>query len=171
MCSSDLSELTAQPNPIITALLEKEKADSLLAALGESGKQGRQIYETLCTTCHGPDGKGVQQGDKFLAPAFAKSDWFKRDGNVDALARVVLKGQTGPIAGVTYGEGFMLPLEQIYNDEQLASVLNFIGERWHKWSKPVAAADIARVRKEVTARKSPWTHEELLTLSKQKLGK
>ena len=165
------SELTAQPNPIITALLEKEKADSLLAALGESGKQGRQIYETLCTTCHGPDGKGVKQGDKFLAPPFAKSEWFKRDGNVDVLARVLLKGQTGPIAGVTYGEGSMLPLEQVYNDEQLASVLNFIGERWHKWSKPVAAADIARVRKEVTDRKTPWTHEELLTLSKQKPGK
>ncbi len=161
-------KLTALPNPIFTALIEKEKADNLVALLGESAKQGRQIYETLCTTCHGPDGKGVKQGDKFLAPAFAKSDWFKRDGNVDALARVVLKGQTGPIDGVTYGEGSMLPLEQIYNDEQLASVLNFIGERWHKWSKPVAAADIARVRKEVADRKTPWTHEELLTLTKQK---
>ena len=72
---------------------------------------------------------------------------------------------------MSYGEGFMLPLEQVYNDEQLASVLNFIGERWHKWSKPVAAADIARVRQEVTGRKTPWTHEELLTLSKQKPGK
>lgn len=162
------AELTSQPNPIIAALLEKEKADSLLAALGESGKQGRQIYETLCTTCHGPDGKGVKQGDKFLTPAFAKSEWFKRDGNVDVLARVVLKGQAGPIDGVTYGEGFMLPLEQIYNDEQLASVLNFIGERWHSWKKPVAAADIARVRKTVADRKTPWTHEELLPFSKQK---
>ena len=29
----------------------------------------------------------------------------------------------------------------------------------------------ARVRKEVTDRKTPWTHEELLTLTKQKLRK
>ena len=42
-------------------------------------------------------------------------------------------------------------------------------ERWHRWSKPVASADIARVRQEVTDRKTPWTHEELLTLTKQKL--
>ncbi len=155
------AELTAKPNPIIAALLEKEKADSHVAVLGESAKQGQKIYETLCTTCHGPDGKGVKAADKMLAPAFADSEWFKRGGNVEALARVVLKGQTGPIAGVSYGEGFMLPLEQVYDDAQLASVLNFIGERWHNWKKPVAAADIARVRKEVAERKAPWTHEEL----------
>ncbi len=160
------AELMTKPNPIIAALLEKEKADSHVAVLGESAKQGQKIYETLCTTCHGPDGKGVKTGDKMLAPAFADSEWFKRDGNVGALARVVLKGQTGPIAGVSYGEGSMLPLEQVYDDSQLASVLNFIGERWHNWKKPVAAADIARVRMEVSDRKTPWTHEELMKLGR-----
>ncbi len=159
------AEFTTKPGPIITALIENEKSAKLMAALGESGKQGKQIYETFCTACHGPDGKGVKQGDKFLAPPFAKSEWFKREGNVEILSRIVLKGQTGPINGVTYGEGLMLPLEQIYNDEQLANVLNFIGERWHNWRKPVAAADIARMRKEIADRKTPWTHEELLELT------
>ena len=165
------AELTAKPAPIIVALLEKEKADSLLGALTESGKQGRQIYETLCTTCHGPDGKGVMAGDKFLAPPFAKSEWFKRGGDVDTLGRILLKGQTGPIEGVAYGEGLMLPLEQTYTDEQLASVLNFIGQRWHNWREPIAAEAIARVRQETADRKTPWTHEELKALGKQKPGK
>ncbi|MEK0447901.1 MAG: hypothetical protein RL088_169 [Verrucomicrobiota bacterium] len=161
------AELTAIRSPIINALISKEKADGLQGALTESAKQGRQIYETLCTTCHGPDGKGVKAGDKFLAPAFRDSDWFKNDGNTDILARIVLKGQSGPISGVSYGEGFMLALEAAYNDEQLASVLNFIGERWHAWKKPASAADIARVRKEIAERKTPWTHEELLALAKK----
>jgi mono/diheme cytochrome c family protein len=160
--------LTEKPNPIIAALLEKEKADQRVAALGDSAKQGRQIYETLCTTCHGPDGKGVQTGDKLLAPALSKSEWFKRGGNVDILARILLKGQTGPIAGVTYGEGFMLPLEQTYNDAQLASVLNFIGERWHNWKVPVEPSQIARVRAENASRTTPWTHEELQALAKRR---
>ena len=160
------AEFTAKPGPIIVALLEKEKADSLLAVLSESGKQGKQIYETLCTACHGPDGKGVAQGDKFLAPPLAKSEWFKRGGNADILGRILLKGQTGPIDGVAYGEGLMLPLEQTYTDEQLASVLNFIGQRWHKWTQPIAAEAIARVRQETTDRKTPWTHEELKALGK-----
>ena len=90
------AELTAKPGPIIVALLEKEKADSLLAVLSESGKQGKQIYETLCTTCHGPDGKGVAQGDKFLAPPLAKSVWFKRASDVDICNR---RTRTGTEAG------------------------------------------------------------------------
>ena len=154
--------LTATPNPIITPLMDNLNAGKNAAALGESARQGKQIYETLCTTCHGPDGKGVQQGDKLLAPAFTKSPWFAGSGNVNALARIILKGQTGPIAGVAYGEGLMLPLEGTYNDEQIASVINFIGQSWHKWRKPVASADIAAVRKATADRKTPWTHEELL---------
>lgn len=160
-------EIIAKPSPIIAALREREKADGLLASLGASGRQGRQVYETLCTTCHGPDGKGVKQGDKFLAPPLAKSEWFKRDGNIEMLTRILLKGQSGPIEGVTYGEGFMLPLEHVYTDEQLASVLNFIGERWHNWRKPVEASEVARVRKTVIERTTPWTHEELKALSKE----
>ena len=165
------SELTAQPGPIISALLEREKAEGFVAALGESGKQGKQVYETFCTTCHGPDGKGMKHDGKFLAPPLVKSEWFKRGGNVSVLARVLLKGQSGPIDGQTYGEGLMVPLEQIYNDEQLANVLNFVGERWHDWKKPVVAADIAAVRKEIADRKTPWTHEELKEFQKLKSQK
>ena len=163
--------ITSKPNPIITALLAKERDDQLAAVLGESGKLGKQIYETTCTTCHGPDGKGVKQDDKFLAPPLMKSEWFRNNGNVDILARILLKGQTGPIAGVTYGEGAMFALEEAYNDEQLANVLNFVGQRWHNWRKPVAAADIARVRKEISGRTTPWTHEELVTLNTRLKGK
>jgi hypothetical protein len=55
----------------------------------------------------------------------------------------------------------MLPLAQVYNDEQIASVLNFVGERWHKWKNPVPASAIKAVRQETTDRKTPWTPEEL----------
>ena len=62
----------------------------------------------------------------------------------------------------------MLPLEAAYNDEQLANVLNFIGERWHSWKVPATAADIAVVRKEVADRKTPWTETELKELQKKR---
>ncbi len=165
---SQPQELTAKPGPIIAALLETDKANSSAIALSVSGKQGRQIYETLCTTCHGPDGKGVKSGDKLLAPPLANSEWFKHRGNVGMLARIVLKGQVGPVDGQTFGEGLMLPLEQTYNDEQLASVLNFIGQQWHDWKKPALASEIATVRKEIADRKTPWTQEELKALARQK---
>lgn len=151
----------ASTQPLLAAIIERDEAAAKLTELGTSAKQGQQIYQTLCTACHGPDGLGVKQGDKLLAPAIAQSPWFKNNGDIPTLARILLHGQTGPIEGISYGEGVMLPLAQVYNDEQLASVLNFVGERWHQWKNPVTPAAIKAVRKETADRKTPWTAEEL----------
>lgn len=162
------AELTGKPTPIIDALLAKEKADSLMVVLGESGKQGQKIYETLCITCHGPDGKGVKQGEGFLAPPLNRSEWFNNNGHLDVIAAIILKGQTGPISGKTYGEGMMLSLEAAYDDEQVAAVINYIGQRWNDWKVPAAAEDIIRVRKQLAERKTPFTHDELKKIPRPK---
>ncbi len=99
--------------------------------------------------------------DKLMAPQLTKSAWFGNGGNVPVLARLLLKGQTGPIEGVSYGEGLMPPVEKSHTDEQIAQVLSYIGERWHGWKSPASPSDIARIREEVKARTTPWTHEEL----------
>lgn len=151
----------AHTYPLIAALIDKDKATASRAELGTSAKQGQQIYQTLCTACHGPDGLGIKQGDKLLAPAIARSAWFQNNGDIPTLARILLHGQTGPIDGVTYGEGLMLPLAQVYDDDQIASVLNYIGERWHKWKQPVTSTAIKTIRTETAGRKTPWTAEEL----------
>jgi hypothetical protein len=74
----------------------------------------------------------------------------------------VLKGQTGPIDGVNYGEGMMVPLQNTHSDEELAQVLSYIGEGWHGWSKPAEAKEIADIRKSIADREQPWTHDELV---------
>lgn len=153
--------LTEAPNPIIAALQRHEQDEAQLALLGKSAQQGRQIYETICATCHGPDGDGVKQGEKMLAPALSKNPLFKAN-RVDLLAKILLKGEAGPIEGVNYGEGFMPPWEAAYNDEQMASVLNYVGERWHGWRKPIATADkIANVRKQFATKTTPWASDEI----------
>ena len=43
-------------------------------------------------------------------------------------------------------------------------MLNYIGERWHKWKQPVAPAAIQAIRTETADRKTPWTPEELKVL-------
>ena len=102
--------------------------------------------------------------EKLLAPQLTKSAWFANGGNVPVLARVLLKGQIGPIEGVSYGEGLMPSVEKSHTDEQIAQVLSYIGERWHGWKKPAAAAAVGKVRKEIADRQTPWTHEELKAL-------
>ena len=77
---------------------------------------------------------------------------------------------TGPIDGVSYDAGLMPPVENSHTDEQIAQVLSYIGERWHGWKTPAAAADIARIRQETADHKTPWTQEELKALGKPKSG-
>ena len=103
-----------------------------------------------------------------LAPALVGNHWFVDGGRIDIIARVVLKGQMGPIQGVTYGEGIMVPLEAAYDDKTIANVINYIGEKWNAW-KPNAAKpnDIAKVRTAEKARLTPWTEAELEAIAKQ----
>ena len=111
------------------------------------------------------------RGDMLLAPAFGSSIWFKNGGKAGILARILLQGEAGPIDGVNYGEGVMPPLKEIYNDRQLADVLNYIGERWHKWGKPIPASKIGAVRSEFAERETPWTHDELVDFARKGGGK
>jgi mono/diheme cytochrome c family protein len=150
----------ARPLPVVAKLRERD-AQEATQKISETAKHGKLVYEGLCIACHGVDGEGVAAGDKRLAPPLAKSAWFADGGHLPVLARVLLKGQTGPIAGVTYGEGLMPPLEKSHTDAQIAEVLTFVGERWHGWKQPADPAVIARVRAEVESRQGPWTHEEL----------
>jgi type 1 glutamine amidotransferase/mono/diheme cytochrome c family protein len=154
------AELTTAPNnPIIAALLEKEQADLQRNALGRSARQGQAIFETLCATCHGNDGRGL----KNITPPLANSKWFKNNGNINVLGRILLKGQTG--AAAEFPEGVMVPLEHVYNDESLTDVLNFIGQKWNNWATPLPATEIKRIRAEIATRKTPFTHEEILAVS------
>lgn len=151
--------------PLIRAQDEKDRA----RILTEAGAKGKQVYETLCIACHGPDGEGVRTAEnKSLAPALTRSEWFLGGGNVPMLARIVLKGLTGPIAGQTYGEGLMMPLEATHTDEQIAQVLTYIGQQWHGWKAPVEPREIRQVRQEISARTQPWTYEELQKILSQR---
>jgi mono/diheme cytochrome c family protein len=155
--------ITAQhTRPLLSAVFERDKSLTGKAiALSDSAKKGRDIYQTLCTACHGPDGQGMKVDAKQLAPNLTKSKWLARPGDGSALARILLHGLTGPIDGVTYGEGIMPPLAEVYADEQIASVLNYVGETWHGWKKPVTIEVIKTTRESNKARKTPWSVDEL----------
>ena len=156
----------ARPLPVVAKLRERD-AQEASQKLSETAKRGKLVYEGLCIACHGVDGEGVAAGDKRLAPALARSAWFADGGHLPVLARVLLKGQTGPITGVSYGEGMMPPLEKSHTDAQIAEVLTFVGERWHGWKQPADSAVVARVRAEVLSRQGPWTQEELEKVARQ----
>ncbi|GAA5481217.1 DUF7133 domain-containing protein [Haloferula sargassicola] len=159
---------STRPLPLVSKIIERDRQQAL-QKLSAEGKKGKLVYESLCTACHGPDGSGLRVAGKLMAPALTESTWFDGDGNVPVLARILLKGQAGPIDGVEFGEGLMMPLEHSHSDEQIAQVLSYIGEAWHDWSRPADASQITAVRSEVAERKDPWSHAELVAWEKHRL--
>ncbi len=124
-------------------------------------KQGAEIYSTLCSTCHGPDGKGLPMAGAppghMLAPSLVGSKTML--GHRDASIYVLLHGLTGDIDGKKY-EGIMIPMAA-NDDRWIASVLSYVRNSFGNRAGFVAPEDVARARAATTQRTEAWTIEEL----------
>jgi mono/diheme cytochrome c family protein len=121
--------------------------------------KGGQIYNELCTTCHGPDGLGsVRPGTtSTMAPPLSGSP--RVNGHRDYIVKAVLFGLNGPIDGKTYSE-LMIPMG-VNPDDWVASVASYVRTAFGNTGGVITAADVKRVRADVGARKTPWTVSEL----------
>jgi mono/diheme cytochrome c family protein len=114
--------------------------------------QGREVYGTICVSCHQPDGLGA---DKVAASIVGSPIAL---GNPSLPARVVLHGKQGTV-------GLMPPLGASLNDEQIASVLTYIRREWGHTASPVDAALVREIRAATGNRSRPWTPDELAGLA------
>jgi len=123
--------------------------------------QGAEIYNTLCTTCHGPDGKGLPMAGAppghMLAPSLVGSKTML--GHRDGPILVLLHGLTGEIDGKKY-EGLMIPMG-MNDDRWIASVLSYTRNSFGNRAGFVLPEDVARARAATTQRAQPWTINEL----------
>lgn len=127
-------------------------------------EQGITIYQGVCTTCHGADGKGVEPpGQQALAPALAGSAFVQ--GPKEALVRVLLCGLTGPVQGRPYAANVMAPLGAAFPDDFTASVLSYIRQEWVNNASVITASEVAAIRKIAGARTTPFTEQELAEFS------
>jgi hypothetical protein len=132
--------------------------------------EGSAIFKSLCSTCHGTDGKGVSTK---LAPPLAGN--FRRYyRNKDALIRILLNGLTGPVEDKTYPEN--MTAMGMNDDQWIASVLSYLrydiglSESRSSGGIPgpefveriiVKPEDVRKIREESKERTAPWTWEEL----------
>jgi mono/diheme cytochrome c family protein len=112
---------------------------------------GRQIYQTLCSACHQPDGRGREQ----LAPPLVGSELALAPAEIPV--RIVLNGKEGPT-------GLMPPLGASLTDEQIAAALTYIRREWGHTASPVAPSTVKDTRAASNGRTRPWTAEELAKL-------
>lgn len=153
-----LKELV-EKNPSNDSIALLQKASEKLPSNLEKYREGYTIYAGFCKECHGDGVNGLKVEQGLMAPAFAKNN---RIQDPSYVVHAMLKGIQGPLgAGETYAAGMMPPLENMYKDEQIAVVANYIGVQWGNWKKPVTAEDIAKFRAETKDRLAPYTFEEL----------
>ncbi len=124
-------------------------------------RQGENIYNELCFTCHGTDGKGMPlAGAKpgvTMAPPLAASRTV--NGYRDGFINVLLKGLSGPVNGKTY-DAQMVSMES--NDDQwIAAITSYVRNNFGNDGSMVRSNDVTALRATFKERSAPWTIEEL----------
>lgn len=107
--------------------------------------KGAIHYKQLCSTCHGPDGKGILIGSNPMpAPPLVGS--ARVTGDKIALIQLMLLGLQGPVDGKDYPN--VMPPMAGNTDEYLASVLSYIRNSSDLGNKSsvVTEAEVKEVR-------------------------
>ncbi len=142
------------------------KLMALDTAARQSVIQGAIIFQSRCTTCHGPEGQGLHTN---IAPPLISK--FKLIENKDEVIKIMLHGLTGPVDGHIYTDP--MPPMGMNTDEWIAAVLSYVrydlgmrsfpkmNEGYLKWVI-VTPEHVKKVRAETHGRNDPWTWNELL---------
>jgi mono/diheme cytochrome c family protein len=120
---------------------------------------GKTKFAIYCAACHGVEGQGNAGNG---TPPLALSQWVNSE-HADRMTRIVLNAVIGPIdvAGATFNNPGMLAWgESIKDDAEIAAILTFVRGSFGNKASPVAAAEVAAIRK-ATASHGKWTAPEL----------
>ena len=102
---------------------------------------GGKIYAQVCAACHMPNGSGVTG----MQPALAGSKVVAGDST--RLISVLLKGPAAVLpADREKFSNVMPPFGAVYNDADLASVINYLRKNFAPGTPEVAAAQVAAQR-------------------------
>jgi mono/diheme cytochrome c family protein len=126
-----------------------------------SFERGQTIYNEICFSCHGDDGRGTPTpgggAGSTLAPSLVGSD--RVNAHRDYVIKAILHGLTGPIDGRSYPQ--VMPANGANRDEWVADIASFVRNGFGNAAGYVSVADVARVRAATNDRKGPWTFDTL----------
>jgi len=119
---------------------------------------GREIYNTLCVSCHGIDAKGAKVPDAEPGKIIAPRLWYSAlvTGSPRGAILPVLHGMTGR----NFPGGLMIPLGE-NDDDWIASVVSFIRNSFGNSAGFVYPEDVAAARAATPGRNTPWKITEL----------
>lgn len=116
---------------------------------------GLDIYNSLCSTCHGPLGTGTPVGPgQLMAPSLVGS--ARVQAHPDYVIKTLLHGLAGEIEGENFSGALMAPMGS-QSDEWIASVASFVRANFENESPLITPEDVARVRRATSDQKVPYT--------------
>ncbi len=151
-----------QLKKVLTDIANRRKS-KLDEALLKEYPRGNLIFKTVCQTCHGADGEGIQS----LAPPLNHSELVT--GKKERLIAIVLYGLTGPVQvnGKLYkapeinGDMPGLISNDEFSDADIAQLLSFIRNAWGNKADKVIEKEIFQVKEKYKGRVKSFTMEEL----------
>ena len=111
---------------------------------GDTSKPGSLLYLDNCAACHRPDGLGYER----VFPRLAGNPVVMAPEAI-SLATIVLEGSLTPKTSATPAQFAMPSFAWRLDDQEVADVVNFIRSSWGNRSAPIAAGDVAKLRKSV----------------------
>ncbi|MFN8347945.1 MAG: c-type cytochrome [Spirosomataceae bacterium] len=123
--------------------------------------KGLQLFRSICATCHGADGKGVQD----LAPPLKGSEYI--DGSMKRLAAIILHGVSGPIHvnGKLYTLNNEMPAlinNKAISDQDIADIIRFTQNAFAKAGKNISTEDVKKMRERRPPGNGILTEKQLL---------
>jgi nitrite reductase (NO-forming) len=129
----------ANPNmAAVATAATSAKAGAL--TVPEQVEAGKALFAGTCSTCHQPDGKGMEG----VFPPLAGSDYIKADAK--RLPQVILHGLVGPVKvnGKDYNSN-MPPMSQLTDDE-VANISTYVLNSWGNPGGRVTKEQAAAIR-------------------------
>ena len=151
------TDVVAAREAIAAKEREMREADRLLVA------NGAVIFKGLCASCHGEDGKGINNGGK-TPPAPPLANNKDVNGDPDKLIRILLYGLTGPVDGKVYAN--TMPALNGNDDNYIASAISYIRSDFGNKAHTVSPEQVKKIRAENAARTKSWTMYELDAIKK-----
>jgi glucose/arabinose dehydrogenase len=124
-------------------------------------KKGVKIFSSVCSKCHGDNGKGkfIGESGKMIAPALAGSKIVEE--HPEYVIKTVLHGLKGPIKGEAYATNIM-PLQKMHSDKWVASVVSYIRNSMGNKASFVTPKYVSKIRKASSKQKGNYTYKELM---------
>jgi mono/diheme cytochrome c family protein/glucose/arabinose dehydrogenase len=150
---------------VATQILEKiEEAKNTASTKFEPAElalftKGKSIFDSYCSTCHGPKGLGSPIGNgQLLAPAFSGNQRIQ--GHPEYTVKTMLHGLIGDLEGKEY-EGVMIAMD-MNDDEYIASIISYIRNEFGNDASFVSTEYVAQIREETKERKTNYSFDELI---------